>query len=169
MHVFDVDGTLASTSQLVVKAYGLAGVVVRNPEELQTHWKEWLLPKVSSVSEAERIRSLKATKYMHLLEKEPPKLLPCGELAKRLLDEGERVRVITAAHPASTRRLLKVIGLSACTIVGTEVAPADRVEILRHLGRTGHYYDDNLSTINLIQGSVHGWHAHLSWTIRADS
>lgn len=155
MIVFDLDGCLVDTRALICRAYAKAGSPSIRTRDAYRHYTEWLVPAVG-LEEAERIRARKTTLYLEMLQSDTPPLLAAGHKAMRLMAGGKDVRVVTAGHSASARAVLRAAGLGGAIIVGTEVLPASRPEILRALSATGTYYDDNERTCALVRRST-GW------------
>lgn len=136
-HAFDLDGTLADTKEAVLRSYRAAGV-----EPPPDFWgrpsKEWLQDNLAHRRKNELYKQLAPLLI---------KIMPAFEIAKQ---NEKNCIVMTGASRSAAEVVLKSIGLKPvelhCGLTATE-----KVEILNKRQDPGIYYDDDLSTIVMVQ------------------
>lgn len=143
--VFDLDGTLADTHDLVRRAYDLVGV--RMPESA---WgrpaQEWLaeaLPNASAeeVAEAHRLKNVAMRTLMgaHGCER-----LPAADLCEALkADKDYTVGILTGASLESARATRRCLRLSRVPILGAGADLETKMKVLRSTADAGIYLDDD--------------------------
>lgn len=155
--VFDLDETLADTKQLVLAAYGAAGV-----PNAEKYWgrsaDEWL-PLVAG-ADASRVHELKDKLYAILLndcETTDIELAP-AKLARKLKADGYAIGVLTSASLLSTFMVLQKLDLWDEVRCRYAVPPIDKAEVLGDFGSSGVYIDNDSNTIASLHDGWRGVH-----------
>lgn len=109
---FDMDGVIADTKQLVLKAYRHAGVRMRN-DQWGLPWQDWLPDAVGgSFADACETHERKNKIYMTLLRKEGvPLLPPAAVFLKMYYNSSVELCLLTGASRAAATRILDEIGV----------------------------------------------------------
>lgn len=142
--LFDFDGTLAYTEDLIIESYILAGApetLTLLTNVLELSWKEWLEPEVGPI-DAHAIWRRKNKIYARLIEQVPLVHEMCY-LAAELDKVGHLVGVLTGAPLVAEAAIydrLSAIFRPRLLICGA--AGAAKIQVMRALGPGGSYVDD---------------------------
>jgi hypothetical protein len=140
--VFDIDGTLIDTRELVREAYARAGVT-QPPETFHQPWEYWLPSLVGGVFAAQRIHRRKNFIYTKILDEMPPTVLPPGRIAKDYAASlWMDVWAMTSGSLDGVLAALNCAGLGFIPVLGFELDQKDKNKILETL-EPGVYVDDN--------------------------
>lgn len=159
--VSDVDGVLADTRPLVLKAYELAGV---DPALVQwgAPWEEWLPAAVGgSTTAALAVHHEKNKHYEDLVENHLSPLTAAHAL-RQLRGEYD-LWFLTGASPLAARAVLVTLGFRP-RFLGTGCTTEQKVWALIQHGSYGAYIDDNRELGEYI-ARLSGW-AFLSYDPR---
>jgi hypothetical protein len=154
--VFDIDGCLADTLPIVRRSYFAAAGVLPSEDDVRKNWRLWLPDLVGGMHNAERVHERKNVFYADILARHGVRQLPAGTLARELAATGERVMAVTAGSWIAASAVLMALDLDI-DLLGTEVFPESRPELLDDVAPTGTYYDDDLETCYRV-------HAETSWS-----
>lgn len=141
--VFDLDGTLADTEELVTRAYKMVGVTV--PEGA---WgksaQSWLANCVGGTDQAADLHELKNLAYRVLIETEGVPPLAAAHLCRELLStKGYDVSILTGASFDAAQAVRSSLRLERATILSAGVSLDQKIAILNGFAPTGLYFDDN--------------------------
>ena len=140
--VFDLDGTLADTEALVVRAYELVGVKV--PKDMWGKPASSWLPQLVGEDRAAELHHLKNIAYRVLVGTEGVTPLAAAELCRELLDVKEyEVGILTGASYDATIAVRRALRLDNVPILGAGCDLRRKLEVLQSLSQTGLYFDDN--------------------------
>lgn len=120
--VFDVDGVLIDSYELVREAYSRAGVVM-SEWAWGLHWKQWLPNVAGTMDEAIRVHDLKNDIYTEMLSDGEGDELAGAEVARRLTTEGYSVAACSSASDDAIKAILKRVNIS---IPYVSAAPKDK-------------------------------------------
>lgn len=153
--VFDLDGTLADTEELVRRSYELVGVTV--PVDA---WgkpaSEWL-PAIEG-DDWHEVHRLKNVAYDVLLNKEGVKELPAAHLCKSLADDKDYdVRILTGASLKAATKVRKSLGLARVPFMSVGATVDMKVALLRAMN-PGVYLDDNYDACSRVSDET-------DWTV----
>jgi hypothetical protein len=160
--VFDLDGCLVRTRDLVEQAYREAGVIMPL-EAWGLPWTDWLPHAVLAPGRlVEDVRREKSRIYLELLRTESVELLPpwevmCSVRARKELGEAYDYRIISGAGLPAVQALLKHIGSDMSHVLGWEMTVERKAEVLNSLPRPDRrvvYVDDHATVAPLLRKDV---------------
>jgi FMN phosphatase YigB (HAD superfamily) len=143
--VFDVDGVLVDTHELVRKAYAEIGVVIPKGR-WGSAWPTWLPDQCGGdLDRARDLHDRKTRIHLDLLTSTTVRPLAGAEAADWLATHGWTVRVLTSSTKEVARATLDSIrsGWSSL-LAATDVDHLGKRRILHDLAPSGVYVDDNL-------------------------
>ena len=135
--IFDFDGVLVDTEEIVVEAYRRAGVIPPGGLSLGS-WRNWL-PGMVGEQQAHVVHEAKNRHYLELLP--TARLLPPYEHAVWLQDRGYETGILTSAPLGTLEVFGKMMGAWRWRVAFENVMPMLKMEYLKRLG-TGTYWDD---------------------------
>lgn len=131
--IFDLDGVLVNTHDLVVKAYRKVGVNMP-PDAYGKPWTDWLVEYMrGDLNRAEITHNRKVYKYSQMLHQIEE--LPCADLLRNLVASDVPVGVLTGSSRATAVVILHKIGVPA----GTGLVTGCSLETKKHELRTMPY------------------------------
>lgn len=156
--VFDLDGCLVNTRDLVERAYLEAGVVMP-PEAWGLPWSAWLPHAVGAPGEPVRaVRRAKSKIYLELLQTESVELLPPWEvMVDAKVGSDADYRIISGAGEDAVQALLRHIDSDMSHVLGWELTLERKAEVLNSLPRPGRrvvYVDDHADVRPLLRKDV---------------
>jgi hypothetical protein len=156
--VFDLDGCLVNTRDLVERAYREAGVLMP-PEAWGLPWSDWLPAAVGTPgAPVQAVRRAKSRIYLELLRTESVELLPPWEvLADIKADVHADYRILSGAGEQAVCALLPHIGSDMSHVLGWELTRERKATVLNSLPRPDRkvvYIDDHADVAPLLRKEV---------------
>jgi FMN phosphatase YigB (HAD superfamily) len=156
--VFDLDGCLVDTRDLVEQAYYAAGVTMP-PEAWGQPWQAWLPTALSGTGGlVEAVRRAKSANYLRLLKESAPGLLPPWEaFMSYRASEHSDVRIMSGAGLPAVEALLRHIGGKMEHVLGWEMTVEKKAEVLNSLPKPNRqvvYIDDHDDVRPLLRRNV---------------
>lgn len=145
--VFDIDGVIIDSKEMVREAYRRVGVTM--PESAWGKpWMDWLPKSVSVPRHAYRVHSAKNAEYFDLIKNDGLITLPGNDFAHMVRSEGiGDVMFLTGASQRSAELILETLGHGYKSILGHSKSREGKIAaLLRHKNRTGGrivYIDDD--------------------------
>jgi phosphoglycolate phosphatase-like HAD superfamily hydrolase len=146
--VFDVDGCLIDSRELIREAYREAGVVA--PDNiLECEGVDWLRDLGYTPVGARAIKARKNEEYLRLVSRDRAPTLPAYNVACRLADEGHACHVYTAGPHGSLAALQRRLPRWPFQVGRDGVPTPERMRLLRTWTRGGVYVDDQSRLVRL--------------------
>jgi len=142
--VFDLDGTLADTRDLVRRAYDVVGVHM--PEHA---WglpaEAWLAGAVpGGLEDVAEVHRLKNVALRTLIAAHGVERLPAADLCEALKkDRSYTVGILTGASLGAARATRRALALSRVPILGAGCDLETKMNVLRATAESGIYFDDD--------------------------
>jgi hypothetical protein len=141
-YVFDLDGTLFETKELVIESYRRAGILM--PEDAwgkSVH--EWLPQRVGR--QWKTIHEWKNTHYIKLLRMNPPARSSAASAMIDLALSGVECYILTGASTEAAKELLSGFQPYHYSLVGTHCDLEAKTTRVKNLGQPGNtvYVDDD--------------------------
>jgi phosphoglycolate phosphatase-like HAD superfamily hydrolase len=139
--VFDLDGTLADTRDLVLRAYESVGIKMPN-KAWGAAAEEWLEKYVGKPHVAETHR-MKNVAYRALIAAQGLRELPACHLCRTLSRDDEyEVSILTGASYVAAEAVRAALKLRHVPFLGVAMKHEDKLRILSS-GEAGIYFDDD--------------------------
>jgi hypothetical protein len=153
--VFDIDGVLADTKDLVHEAYRRCGVTVP-PGAWGKPWTDWLPDMCKTYENAQKIHDMKTAMYLEMLDRVKP--LPMCDVAKELVEVAPHyVLFITSARKTTAQGILEHLGLPVGHLLGAEFNTYEKMMHLKITSSAGVYVDDNLEAGAQVVAPLENW------------
>lgn len=143
LFVFDLDGVLLDTNEMIKDSYRQAGALPPD-DVLGSEGTGWLEAQFG-VTEAQNIRARKSQLYLDSIAQQIPDILPPFIVAQWLYASGHKLWMLTAAPPGTaelfTRYYVKKPRMFETVIDNIRIT--DKMAFIRaHASITGVYIDD---------------------------
>lgn len=145
--VFDLDGVLVDTHDIVRQAYAEVGVHMP-PTAWGKPWREWLIEEMwGDEKEAEQVHAAKNKIYIEKLRHSEPPQLPAADVARMLCADDVPVTIITGASFDAAQFIVVNLRLPMEALAGTSMSELDKVTYLRMIHNdSGVYVDDDTNS-----------------------
>lgn len=143
-YVFDLDGTLFDTRNLVRQAYLAAGVIM--PDDAWGKPAGQWLPELVGFKRWHSVHERKTDIYLHMLRRDPPPRTPAASAMIELALSGVETYVITGASREAALTLLSGFQPYHYRLIGANCDRSLKITKIRMLGRAHEcvYVDDDL-------------------------
>lgn len=147
--VFDIDGVIIDSREMVREAYSACGVVMPD-DAWGKPWQEWLPKQISNKGLARAVHKEKTERYLQMIASERPMTLPGYELARFLMNRGlADVFFLTGADHRAAALILETLRFSKMQLLRANATRVQKIAALRkHLHENTHcgrviYIDDD--------------------------